>query len=135
MRDMNKIWTNGCFDILHIGHIRLLKYAKSLGDQLTVGIDSDRRIQEIKGINRPINGENFRKEMLLSIRWVDNVVVFDSDQELETLIQQHSDKMVVGSDYRNKRVIGNQYSEVEFFNKIDDHSTTDTLTKLFLGKK
>ena len=132
---MTKIWTNGCFDMLHIGHIRLLKYAKSLGDQLTVGIDSDRRIQEIKGINRPINNENFRKEMLLSIRWVDNVVVFDSDQELETLIQQHSDKIVVGSDYRNKRVIGNQYSEVEFFNKIDDHSTTNILTKLFLGKK
>mgnify|MGYP001472692144 FL=1 len=132
---MTKIWTNGCFDILHIGHIRLLKYAKSLGDQLTVGIDSDRRIQEIKGINRPINGENFRKEMLLSIRWVDNVVVFDSDQELETLIQQYSDKMIIGSDYRNKRVIGSQYSEVEFFNKIDDCSTTDTLTKLFLDKK
>ena len=132
---MTKIWTNGCFDILHIGHTRLLKYAKSLGDQLTVGIDSDRRIQEIKGINRPINGENFRKEMLLSIRWVDNVVVFNSDQELETLIQQYSDKMIIGSDYRNKRVIGSQYSEVEFFNKIDDCSTTDTLTKLFLDKK
>ena len=132
---MTKIWTNGCFDMLHIGHIRLLKYAKSLGDQLTVGIDSDRRIQEIKGINRPINNENFRKEMLLSIRWVDNVVVFDSDQELETLIQQYSDKMIIGSDYRNKRVIGSQYSEVEFFNKIDDCSTTDTLTKLFLDKK
>ena len=132
---MTKIWTNGCFDMLHIGHIRLLKYAKSLGDQLTVGIDSDRRIQEIKGINRPINNENFRKEMLLSIRWVDNVVVFNSDQELETLIQQYSDKMIIGSDYRNKRVIGSQYSEVEFFNKIDDCSTTDTLTKLFLDKK
>ena len=132
---MTKIWTNGCFDMLHIGHIRLLKYAKSLGDQLTVGIDSDRRTRVLKGINRPINNENFRKEMLLSIRWVDNVVVFDSDQELETLIQQYSDKMIIGSDYRNKRVIGSQYSEVEFFNKIDDCSTTDTLTKLFLDKK
>ena len=124
---MTKIWTNGCFDMLHIGHIRLLKYAKSLGDQLTVGIDSDRRTRVLKGINRPINNENFRKEMLLSIRWVDNVVVFDSDQELEMLIQQYSDKMIIGSDYRNKRIVGSQYSEVEFFNKIDDYSTTDTL--------
>jgi D-beta-D-heptose 7-phosphate kinase/D-beta-D-heptose 1-phosphate adenosyltransferase len=127
---MNKIWTNGCFDVLHIGHIRLLKYARSLGDQLTVGIDSDRRVQELKGNNRPINDENSRKEMLLSVRWVDNVIVFDSDHELEILIQQHSDQMIIGSDYRNKRIIGSQYSKVEFFDKIDDHSTTSILTKI-----
>jgi D-beta-D-heptose 7-phosphate kinase/D-beta-D-heptose 1-phosphate adenosyltransferase len=127
---MKKIWTNGCFDVLHLGHLRLLEYAKSCGDYLTVGIDSDRRVRQLKGTKRPINNEFFRREMLSGIRWVDNVVVFDSDAELEKLIETHSDQMIIGSDYRDKRVIGSQYSEVVFFDKIDDYSTTNIIKKL-----
>lgn len=115
--------------MLHLGHIRLLEYAKSCGDYLTVGIDSDHRVQQSKGIDRPINDENFRKEMLLSIRWVDNVVVFGSDSELEDLIETHSDKMVIGSDYRNRRVIGSQHSKVVFFDRIEGYSTTNLVKK------
>ena len=125
-----KIWVNGCFDVLHIGHIRLLKYARSLGSTLTVGIDSDDRIAISKGKKRPINKQNVRKEMLMSIRWVDNVIVFNTDRELEDLIKIHSDRIVIGSDYRNKRVIGSEYSEVVFFNKIENYSTTNLLEKI-----
>tara|TARA_R110001583_G_scaffold108284_3_gene257013 strand:+ start:429 stop:815 length:387 start_codon:yes stop_codon:yes gene_type:complete len=122
---MKKIWVNGCFDILHIGHMRLLEYAKSLGDKLTVGIDSDSRIKSLKGDKRPINDQNTRKEMLMGIRWVDSVIVFNCEQELENLIKSHSDTMVVGSDYRGKRIVGYKYSDVIFFDRIEGYSTTN----------
>ena len=127
---MKKIWTNGCFDILHLGHLELFKHAKSRGDFLTVGIDSDERVRNTKGKDRPINSQFFRIEMLKSIRWVDNVVVFSSDKELERLIQENSDLMIIGSDYKNKRVIGSEYSEVEFFDRIADYSTTEVIKKI-----
>ena len=130
---MKKIWTNGCFDILHVGHLRLLEYAKSRGDFLTVGIDSDSRVRELKGKNRPINNEFSRMKMLEAIRWVDNVVVFSSDKELEQLIRLTSDLMIIGSDYQNKRVVGSQYSKVEFFDRVDDYSTTDIIKELSEG--
>jgi rfaE bifunctional protein nucleotidyltransferase chain/domain len=123
---MKNIWVNGCFDILHVGHIRLLKYAKSLGDRLIVGIDSDARVSEMKGLNRPINSHIYRKEMLLSIKWVDNVVVFDSEISLIKAIKNHSiSVMVVGDDYVNKKVIGSEYVEsLIYFSRIPNISTT-----------
>tara|TARA_R100000664_G_C2745435_1_gene133266 strand:+ start:201 stop:587 length:387 start_codon:yes stop_codon:yes gene_type:complete len=127
---MKKIWTNGCFDILHVGHIELFKYAKSLGEYLTVGIDSDKRVSELKGQNRPINDENSRKKMLSSIRWVDNVVVFSDEKELSDSVQKHADIIVVGSDYKNKRVIGSEWADVVFFDKIKGYSTTKTIERI-----
>lgn len=123
---MKNIWVNGCFDILHVGHIRLLKYAKSLGDRLIVGIDSDARVSEMKGLNRPINSHIYRKEMLLSIKWVDDVVVFDSEISLIKAIKNHSiSVMVVGDDYVNKKVIGSEYVEsLIYFSRIPNISTT-----------
>jgi rfaE bifunctional protein nucleotidyltransferase chain/domain len=127
---MKKIWINGCFDILHIGHLRLLEHAKSRGDFLTVGIDSDDRVKELKGKDRPINNEFLRTEMLKAIKWVDNVVVFSSDKELEQLIQLTSDLIIIGSDYKNKRIVGSQYSKVEFFDRVDDYSTTNLVKRI-----
>lgn len=123
------IWTNGCFDIIHIGHIRLFEYAKSLGQILHVGIDSDRRIKTKKGLNRPINTENYRKELLCSIKYIDSVSLFDTDEELEDLIKiKNIDIIVVGSDYKNLNVIGsNIVKTVKFFDKIPDISTTKIL--------
>ena len=131
---MKKIWVNGCFDILHIGHIRLLEYAKSRGDFLTVGIDSDNRVKELKGKDRPINSEFLRIEMLEAIKWVDNVVVFSSDKGLEQLIRLYSDLIIIGSDYRTKTIVGSQYSKVEFFDRIDNYSTTDLVERITEGK-
>ena len=84
---MVRVWTNGCFDVLHRGHIEMFKYAKSLGDKLIVGIYSDIRVKELKGFNRPINNQEYRKEMLLSNKYVDDVLIFHSSEELRNLIK------------------------------------------------
>ena len=77
---MKTVWTNGCFDILHRGHIEMLAYAKSLGKHLVVGIDSDKKVKLDKGISRPYNTEEDRKTMLTSLKYVDEVVIFDTPQ-------------------------------------------------------
>ena len=76
---MKKIWTNGCFDVLHRGHLEMFKYAKSLGDYLIVGIDQDERVRASKGISRPVNNENDRKFILESIKYIDEVVMFSTN--------------------------------------------------------
>ena len=123
--DMN-IWTNGCFDILHIGHVAMLEYAASLGDTLVVGIDTDSRVKKAKGEARPINCSQDRKKFLEAIRFVDKVVEFETDEELrQHLIDNKIDIMVVGSDWKEKRVIGQEVvKNVEFFDRIGNHSTT-----------
>lgn len=123
-----KIWVNGAFDILHIGHIKLLKHAAAMG-YLKVGIDTDERIKELKGPNRPFNSFNTRKEILQSLRFVDEVVGFNSEEELINHIKTYQPNvMVVGSDYKDKHVIGAEYAKrVIFFNRIDDISTTTIL--------
>lgn len=129
---MKIIFTNGCFDILHPGHIELLKYARSLGDQLIVGIDSDSRIKMKKGLIRPINNSNIRLEMLKAIRYVDSVHIFNDDDELINLVKYCSPHvMVVGSDWKNKKVIGSEYAkEVKFFERIQEFSTTKTIENI-----
>lgn len=123
------IWTNGCFDVIHIGHIKLFEYAKSLGQSLHVGIDSDRRVKINKGNDRPVNSQNYRKELLSSIKYIDSVSIFDTDRELENLIKaKNIDIIVVGSDYINRNVIGSDLVKiVKFFDKIPNISTTKIL--------
>lgn len=124
-----QIFVNGTFDILHPGHIQLLNYAKSLGDTLTVGIDSDRRVQEKKGSTRPVNSVGDRAYMLQNLKAVDYIVIFDSDKELERCIKTvKPDIMVVGSDWKDKSVIGSMYSaELRFFDRIEEYATTKTI--------
>ena len=128
---MKTIWSNGCFDILHIGHIKMLQYARSLGDSLVVGIDSDRRVKELKGKLRPINNQNDRKEFLLSLSCVNNVFVFDSKEEMRAiLVEQGIRELVVGEDYIGREVIGEELVErVHFFKKFKNFSTTRILNK------
>jgi D-beta-D-heptose 7-phosphate kinase/D-beta-D-heptose 1-phosphate adenosyltransferase len=126
---MKTIWVNGCFDILHVGHVELFKYAKSLGNKLIVGIDSDKRVKELKGESRPINVQTDRKILLDSIKYIDEVIIFNNENELSELIKDNRvDIMVVGSDYKNKRVVGsNNSKEVIFFKRINGYSTTKIL--------
>jgi D-beta-D-heptose 7-phosphate kinase/D-beta-D-heptose 1-phosphate adenosyltransferase len=122
-------FVNGCFDVLHPGHIELLKYARSLGDYLIVAIDSDRKVAEMKGSDRPIFSQHDRSTMLSSVRYVDIVHVFDTEKELEDLLESISpDIMVVGSDWKGKEVVGSQYAKsVRFFDRLGDYSTTKTI--------
>lgn len=122
-------FVNGCFDVLHPGHIELLKYARSLSDYLIVAIDSDRKVAEMKGPERPIFSQHDRSIMLAAIRHVDVVHVFDTKEELEDLLESISpDIMVVGSDWKGKEVVGSQYAKsVRFFDRLGDYSTTKTI--------
>ena len=123
------VWTNGCFDVLHRGHFEMFKYAKSLGDELIVGIDSDDKVKKDKGPNRPHNNVEDRKFALECIKYIDEVVVFDTRQDLEDKIRQLSpDIMIVGSDWKGKEVVGEQYcTELKFFDRIQGYSTTSIL--------
>lgn len=126
---MKKVFVNGSFDLLHRGHLELLNYAKSLGDRLYVAIDSDRRISEKKGPSRPVYNVKERKFFLENLKSVDRVYVFDSDIQLESLVNMlKPDIMVVGSDWQNKPVIGSSFaSTLIFFNRVRDYSTTKTI--------
>ena len=123
------VFVNGTFDILHLGHLALLNYAKSLGDKLFVAIDSDERVKQLKGPTRPIYDAFQRKTVLLNLKAVDEVEIFSSDEELEMWIKQINPTiMVVGSDWRNITVIGSQYAKrLEFFERINEYSSTKTI--------
>ena len=128
---MKTVWTNGCFDVLHRGHFELFKYARSLGDFLVVGIDSDEKVKKDKGPSRPFNTMADRKFVLEAIRYINEVVVFSSAKELEQEIQRRApDYMVVGSDWKGKKVIGEQYAkELKFFDRLGAYSTTNILER------
>jgi D-beta-D-heptose 7-phosphate kinase/D-beta-D-heptose 1-phosphate adenosyltransferase len=123
-----KVWVNGTFDVLHIGHIRLMLYAASLGE-LRVGIDTDYRVREKKGIGRPFNSLADRMEFVSAISGVGSVVSFGSDSELiERIKEWGPDVMVIGDDYNYEQIIGREYiPKIEFFKKVDGISTTKIL--------
>ena len=123
------IWTNGCYDILHVGHIALFKDAKSLGGNLIVGSDSDDRVNKLKGNGRPINNQNDRKEMLESIKFIDEVIIFNTKEEMcDLLTKKNINTIVIGDDYKDKPVTGSDIIEdIVFFKKIGNYSTTNYL--------
>lgn len=126
------VFVNGTFDILHPGHLALLEYARSLGSRLFVAIDSDERVRQLKGPTRPINDMSARRKMLESIRWVDEVIIFSSDEDLDSLVMKiRPIHMVVGNDYVDKPVIGSRWAKhLHFFDKLDGYSTTSTIQRI-----
>lgn len=125
-----KIVVNGTFDILHLGHLRLLQYAKSHpSSYVLVLIDSDRRVKELKGKDRPINNEYERACFLSALKCVDRVEIFDSDDELRKYIREFEpDMMIKGGDYIDKPIIGAEYcKEIKFYDRMEKYSTTQKI--------
>jgi rfaE bifunctional protein nucleotidyltransferase chain/domain len=129
---VTKVFVNGTFDVLHRGHLLLLNYAKSLGDVLYVAIDTDERVKEKKGPSRPVNSLDERMFMLENLKAVDHVMSFSNDKSLESLVKiLKPDIMVVGSDWKDKSVIGSYYAaKVIFFDRIDEYSTTKIIQSI-----
>lgn len=128
-----KVMVNGTFDVLHRGHLQLLNYAKSLGDQLLVAIDSDRRVKELKGDDRPINDVDDRKILLYNLKSVDIVMVFDSEEDLLDIVKEYKpDVYVKGSDWKHdKNSIAEQYcNKVIYYDRIGNYSTTEIIQRI-----
>ena len=125
-----KVMVNGTFDILHRGHIELLNYAKSLGDQLLVAIDTDRRVAELKGPSRPINNQEDRKFFLYNLKAVDIVMLFDTKEQLIDIMKEYQpDVYVKGSDWKHDRPsTAEQYcKQVIYYDRVGNYSTTNTI--------
>ncbi len=127
---MKLVFTNGCFDIIHRGHIELLKYAKSCGDKLIVGLNSDESVKSLKGPNRPIQNQEDRKSILEAIRWVDEVVIFEEETPINLIKSIKPNIIVKGGDYKVSEVVGHKLAEVKIFELIDGLSTTKTFQSI-----
>jgi rfaE bifunctional protein nucleotidyltransferase chain/domain len=100
------VFTNGCFDLLHPGHVDLLERARALGDRLVVGLNSDASVRRLKGEHKPYVNEADRRRMLLALRAVDEVVIFDEDTPLALIQQVQPDVLVKGGDWPVERIVG-----------------------------
>lgn len=118
------VFTNGVFDILHKGHLELLKKARSLGSKLIVGINSDASVKRLKGESRPVNNQTDRMEQLKALPWVDTVIIFEEDTPYEIILDLQPDIIVKGGDYTADQVVGNNLAEVYIFPTVDGYSTT-----------
>jgi len=135
--DSNKIlgkkivFTNGCFDILHIGHVKYLQEAKRLGDILVVGINSDSSVRKLKGSPRPFNSEEDRSSIIASLESVDYVVIFDEETPEKLIKFLLPDTLVKGGDYQNQTIAGQEFvNEVKLINFVEGKSTTSVIEKI-----
>ena len=129
------VFTNGCFDILHPGHIAVLEFAKSLGDKLVVGINSDRAIKLLKGQDRPINSESDRKRVLESLRFVDQVVIFDDVRTYDIIRKIKPDILVKGEEGFTPEEVRERDQvppeiEIRLCPYLDGYSTTNSINKM-----
>jgi len=135
-KDSKKIvFTNGCFDILHVGHIRYLSEAKSLGDILVIGINSDKSVKELKGPSRPINSLSDRALILSELRYVDYVVSFEEQTPLELIKIIMPDILVKGGDYTVETVVGSSEvihsgGQVKLLQFHNGYSSTNYIDKI-----
>jgi rfaE bifunctional protein nucleotidyltransferase chain/domain len=137
LREQNKkiVFTNGCFDILHRGHIEYLTKAKEFGDVLIVGLNSDTSVQRLKGKDRPINPESDRARILDALKPVDYVVIFEEDTPLHLIQMVKPDVLVKGGDYKVEEIVGSEYvisygGKVEIIPFVEGKSTTKIIQKI-----
>jgi len=133
LKNQNKkvVFTNGCFDILHLGHVKYLQKAKSLGDKLIVGVNSNESVKRLKGPDRPVNDEYDRAYLLASLEVVDYVVIFEEDTPYELIKKIKPDVLVKGKDYEGKEVVGSDIAkEVKLIEFVEGRSTTSIIKKV-----
>lgn len=129
------VFTNGCFDILHIGHVRYLEEAKSCGDILVVGINTDSSVRKLKGPERPIQNENDRAQILVALKAVDYTVLFSEETPIKLIEAISPDVLVKGGDWAVEQIVGHELvlkngGEVKSLNFIDGRSTTNIVNKI-----
>lgn len=129
------VFTNGCFDILHVGHKRYLQQAATLGDLLVVGVNSDDSVRRLKGPSRPVNNEQDRAEMLSALEFIDYVAIFGEDTPYELIRQIQPDVLVKGGDYKPEEVVGRDIVEarggrLELISFVDGKSTTNIINRI-----
>lgn len=137
LKEQNKklVFTNGCFDIIHRGHIEYLEQAKSLGDYLVIGLNSDVSVKRIKGDSRPVNNENDRAYVLDSLKMIDAVIIFNDDTPYNLIKEVVPDFLVKGGDWKKDEIVGADIVEkaggkVISLKYVDNYSTTGTINKL-----
>jgi len=123
------VFTNGCFDVFHPGHLHILSKAKSFGDLLVVGLNTDASVKKLKGPERPIHNETQRAQLLAALKLVDAVVLFDEDTPLELIKSLQPDVLVKGADYKIEEVVGATEvqaagGKVELVELLDGHSSS-----------
>jgi len=124
------VFTNGCFDILHPGHVEYLKQSRALGDKLIVGLNSDASVSRLKGPERPINNQEYRKQMLEALECVDEVIIFEEDTPLELIKTVKPTVITKGGDYTPDTVVGADHAQVVILPTLEGHSTTNIINRL-----
>ncbi len=131
------VFTNGCFDILHRGHVHYLNEARRLGDRLVIGLNADASVKRLKGESRPINSELDRKFVIENLKCVDHVVIFHEDTPLELIKALRPQVLVKGGDWKIEQIVGAKEviaagGEVFSLSFVDGYSTTNTINKINL---
>jgi len=136
-RFLNKkiVFTNGCFDIIHLGHIDYLSKAKDLGDILLIGLNTDDSVKRLKGNNRPIKNQQERSVLLASLQFVDGIILFNEDTPYDLIKKIEPDILVKGSDYKKEEIVGadvikNTGGEIITIDFLEGYSTTSILDKI-----
>lgn len=137
LKSQNKkiVFTNGCFDIIHAGHVRYLNAAKNFGDILIVGLNNNESVRKLKGASRPINTEEDRAEVLLGLKAVDYVVLFGENTAEKLIAEVQPDIYVKGGDYNlenlpEAEIVQSYGGKVEFINLVEGRSTTNIIKKI-----
>jgi D-glycero-beta-D-manno-heptose 1-phosphate adenylyltransferase len=128
------VFTNGCFDILHVGHVRYLQEARALGDLLVMAVNTDRSVSALKGPSRPVNSEAARGEVLAALGCVDFVTLFDQPTPIDIIKHLRPDLLVKGGDWRPDQIVGSDFvatygGKVQSLNFVDGFSTTQIIAK------
>lgn len=129
------VFTNGCFDIIHKGHVMLLTAARAMGDCLVVGVNSDDSVKRLKGADRPINSAEDRAEVLLALRCVDYVTIFGEDTPIETIEALEPDVLVKGAEYGSGEIVGEDFvlakgGRVERIEMVKGYSSSGIIEKM-----